>query len=87
MIRHGRIVSEWYSDGTKPAELLSVYSVTKSVCSTAVGMAIGKGKLALDTPLGQFICPIPRPAEEKQADGTVEPNCFEHDQRRAKVKQ
>jgi CubicO group peptidase (beta-lactamase class C family) len=64
VIRHGQIVAEWYFDDAKPTEPLLVYSVTKSVCSTAVGMAIAKGKLALDTPLAKLSLNL-RPEDKK----------------------
>lgn len=65
VIRHGRIVGEWYFDGAKPTTQLLVYSVTKSVSSTAVGMAIDKHKLSLDVPLGKFL-PELAPQEKQQ---------------------
>ncbi len=65
VIRHGRIIAEWYFDGTKPSTQLPVYSVTKSVSSTAVGIALAKGNLALDTPLGKYL-PELEPAEKRQ---------------------
>ncbi|HEX4146705.1 MAG TPA: serine hydrolase [Pirellulales bacterium] len=65
MVRHGRIVGEWYFDGTDPTTQLLVYSTTKSFSSTATGIAIADGKLKLDTPLGQFF-PDVQPPEKKQ---------------------
>ncbi|HTU25575.1 MAG TPA: serine hydrolase, partial [Pirellulales bacterium] len=64
VIRHGRIVGEWYFAGARANEPLLAFSVTKSVSSTAVGMAIAKGKLSLTTPLGKFL-PELAPAEKK----------------------
>jgi CubicO group peptidase (beta-lactamase class C family) len=65
VIRHGRIVGEWYFGGARASDRLLVFSVTKSVSSTAVGVAIAEGKLALDTPLGKFVADV-EPAEKKQ---------------------
>jgi len=65
MIRHGRIVGEWYFDGTDATTQLLVYSTTKSFSSTATGIAIADGKLTLDSTVGQFL-PDVQPAEKKQ---------------------
>lgn len=53
--RHGRVVGEWYwGDGAaeKPRE---VFSVTKSITSTLVGIAQADGDLALDDPAADWI--------------------------------
>ena len=65
MVRHGRIVGEWYFDGTDATTQLLVYSTTKSFSSTAAGIAIADGKLKLDSTVGQFL-PDVQPAEKKQ---------------------
>ncbi|HTU26250.1 MAG TPA: serine hydrolase domain-containing protein [Pirellulales bacterium] len=65
LIRHGRIVGEWYFGDTKPTSKLLVHSVTKSFSSVAVGVAIADGRLALDTTIGQFL-PELQPAEKKK---------------------
>ncbi len=65
VIRHGRIVGEWYFGDAGPATQLAAYSTTKSFSSTATGMAIADGKLALDTPVGKFLSDV-EPAEKKQ---------------------
>lgn len=65
VIRHGRIIAEWYFDGTRANEPLLVFSVTKSVSSTAAGIAMSRGKLTLDTPLGKYL-PDLEPADKRQ---------------------
>jgi CubicO group peptidase (beta-lactamase class C family) len=55
VIRHGRIVGEWYwRDATKDTKL-QVYSVTKSISSTAVGLLIDDGKLKLEQSASDLI--------------------------------
>jgi CubicO group peptidase (beta-lactamase class C family) len=54
VIRHGKIVGEWYWDGTEKETLLPVFSVTKSVTSTAVGFLVDEGKVKLDQPAADF---------------------------------
>lgn len=55
VVRHGRIVGEWYFDGATPASKYIVYSTTKSFASTAAGLAIDEGKLTRDTKVGQLL--------------------------------
>ncbi|HSC74548.1 MAG TPA: serine hydrolase [Gaiellaceae bacterium] len=45
--RHGKIVEERYYSGTHARDRLPVSSVTKSVTSALVGIAIADGKLEL----------------------------------------
>src|SRR4051794_16400880 len=54
VVRHGRIVGEWYFDDAKPQSKYIVYSTSKSFASTAAGLAIGSGKLKLDSTVGEF---------------------------------
>jgi len=65
VVRHGRIVGEWYFDGATAQSKLIVYSTTKSVSSTAVGVAIDQGKLKLDTKLGEYF-PEAMPAQKRE---------------------
>ena len=52
VMRHGQIVRESYSGGLKATDRLPVFSVTKSVTSALVGIAIARGDLrGLDQPL------------------------------------
>ncbi len=64
VVRHGRIVGEWYFDEAKPDSKYLVYSTTKSFASTAAGVAIGAGKLKLDSKLGEFF-PAATPPEKR----------------------
>ena len=43
--RHGKLVSERYYGGTRASDRLPVFSITKSVTSALVGIAIGRGEL------------------------------------------
>jgi CubicO group peptidase (beta-lactamase class C family)/glucose/arabinose dehydrogenase len=54
VVRHGRIVGEWYFDEATPTTRYLVYSTTKSFASTAAGLAVGAGKLKLDSTVGEF---------------------------------
>ena len=54
VVRHGRIVGEWYFGEATPATKYLVYSTTKSFASTAAGLAIEAGKLKLDSKVGDF---------------------------------
>jgi len=55
LVRHGRIVGEWYFEDAKPDSQYLVYSTTKSFSSTAVGLAIADGKLKLDMKIGDVL--------------------------------
>jgi CubicO group peptidase (beta-lactamase class C family) len=46
--RHGKIVQEHYYGGTVASDRLPVFSITKSVTSALVGIAIADGRLKLD---------------------------------------
>ena len=54
LLRHGRVVAEgWWSPYT-PRSPHSLYSLSKSFASTAVGLAIAEGKLSLDDEVLKF---------------------------------
>jgi CubicO group peptidase (beta-lactamase class C family) len=55
VIRHGRIVGEWYWDGRDKDSKFPAYSVTKSFSSTAVGLLVGDGKVKLEQPAADFL--------------------------------
>jgi CubicO group peptidase (beta-lactamase class C family) len=56
MIRHGRLVFETYGPGYSPRKLHILHSVTKSVTSMLVGIAIDHGYLeGLDMPLSEIL--------------------------------
>lgn len=68
VVRHGRIVGEWYFDDATPQSRYIVYSTTKSFASTAAGLVIAGGKLKLETKVGELL-PDVRP--EGKRDVTV----------------
>jgi CubicO group peptidase (beta-lactamase class C family) len=68
VVRHGRIVGEWYFDEAKPDSKYIVYSTTKSFSSTAAGLAVAAGKLKLDSKLGDY---FPAAMPESKRDITV----------------
>ena len=53
--RHGRIVGEWYWNGTDADSTQDVFSVTKSVASTLVGMAQADGDLRLTDSASEYV--------------------------------
>ena len=62
LVRHGRVVSEgWWSPYRAEARH-SLYSLSKSFTSTAVGLAIAEGKLSLDDEVLKFF-PDDAPSE------------------------
>ncbi len=55
VVRHGRIVGEWYFDeATRDLKAYPAHSTGKAFVSTAVGLAIAEGKLKLDSTVGEF---------------------------------
>jgi CubicO group peptidase (beta-lactamase class C family) len=68
VVRHGRIVAEWYfEDATAESQYL-VYSTSKSFSSTAAGIAIAEGKFSLDDKLQDFVSDV---APEAKREITV----------------
>ncbi len=55
VIRHGRIVAEWYFGDANKQSKFAAYSTSKSLSSMATGLAIAEGKLALDHTVGKYI--------------------------------
>lgn len=56
VVRGGYLVAEWYAGGTAPDTLHNVMSVTKSVLSLLVGIAVQTGDLGgLDDTLGDLL--------------------------------
>jgi CubicO group peptidase (beta-lactamase class C family) len=56
VVRHGVLVFERYYHGATPATYFNVYSVTKSVTSALVGIALGEHALGgLDQPIGRLL--------------------------------
>ncbi|HEY2411543.1 MAG TPA: serine hydrolase, partial [Pirellulaceae bacterium] len=62
LVRHGKVVAEGWWAPYSPAAPHSLYSLSKSFTSTAVGMAIAEGKLKLDDDVLKFF-PEDAPAE------------------------
>ncbi len=65
LVRHGHVVAEgWWKPETseKPHVL---HSLSKSFCSTAVGLAVAEGKLSIDDPVLKY---FPKDAPEKPSD-------------------
>lgn len=67
--RHGRIVADWYWNGTDATTAQEVFSVTKSVTSTLVGLAQDDGDLAITDPASTH---VPEWAGTPSAGVTVE---------------
>jgi CubicO group peptidase (beta-lactamase class C family)/glucose/arabinose dehydrogenase len=65
VVRHGRIVGEWYFDDATQQSKYLVYSTTKSFASTAAALAIESGKLTLDSKVGDFF-PDASPPEKRE---------------------
>ncbi len=65
MVRHGQIVGEWHFDDAQPSSRYLVYSTSKSFASTAAGLAIAKGKISLDTKVGELL-PDVSPVEKRE---------------------
>ena len=55
VIRHGKIVAEWYWDDKDKDSKFQAFSITKSVASTAIGMLVKDGKVKLEQPASDFI--------------------------------
>ena len=55
VIRHGRIIAEWYFGGADQSTKFAAYSTTKSLSSLATGLAISEGKLKLSQTVGEFL--------------------------------
>src|SRR5690606_22418798 len=67
--RHGRIVDERYWNGTDPATTQEVFSATKSITSTLVGIAQDRGLLSIQDPASVY---IPQWADGPSKGVTVE---------------
>jgi CubicO group peptidase (beta-lactamase class C family) len=65
VVRHGKIVGEWYFEGADRNTKLLVYSSSKSFASTAAGLVIADGKLSLDTKVGELL-PDVKPAGKRE---------------------
>jgi CubicO group peptidase (beta-lactamase class C family) len=55
VVRDGKLAGEWYFNGTGPNTTQDVYSVTKSLTSTLVGIAQDEGKLQIGARASSWI--------------------------------
>ena len=55
VVRHGRLVASWYWNGTDAGTTQPVFSITKSLASTLVGIAQDEGFLAIDDRASKYI--------------------------------
>ncbi len=62
LVRHGHVVAECWWAPYKAESPHSLFSLSKSFTSTAIGLAIAEGKLSLDDPVLKFF-PDDAPAE------------------------
>ncbi len=68
LLRHGHVVAEGWWSPYHAAAPHSLYSLSKSFTSTAVGLAIAEGKLSLDDEVLKFF-PEDAPAEPSNNHG------------------
>jgi len=69
--RHGRLVFEKYYNGGNSEELQNIQSMTKSVTSALVGIAIKEGRLKLDQRVLDFFPEINTPRDPRVRAMTV----------------
>lgn len=69
--RHGRLVLESYYNGGTADELQNIQSMTKSVTSALVGIAIKQGRLTLDQKVLDFFPEITSPRDPRVRAMTV----------------
>src|SRR5262249_36946931 len=62
LVRHGHVVAEGWWAPYAPRPPPSLFSLSKSFPSTAVGLAVAEGKLSIDDPVLKFF-PDEAPAE------------------------
>ena len=55
VVRDGKLAGEWYFRGTGPSTTQDVFSATKSVASTLVGIAQDDGELSIDDSASKWI--------------------------------
>jgi CubicO group peptidase (beta-lactamase class C family) len=74
VVRHGVLVFERYYHGATPATYFNVFSVTKSVTSTLVGIALGEHTVGgLDQPIGRLLVRhLPPRADPRLRTATLE---------------
>ena len=62
VVRHGQVVAEGWWAPYRADVRHSLYSLSKSFTSTAVGLAIAEGKFRLDDPVMKFFPRMCRPS-------------------------
>src|SRR5262245_31606490 len=62
IVRHGKVIGEGWWKPEAPDKPHVLHSLSKSFNSTAIGLAIGEGKLSLDDPVLKFF-PADAPAD------------------------
>ena len=73
VVRDGVLIGERYYRGAAASDLLPINSVTKSISSMLVGLAVERGTLALDAPLERLLPEAVAQVPETQlADVTLE---------------
>jgi CubicO group peptidase (beta-lactamase class C family) len=74
VVRHGYLVYEHYWQGMTARDSDNSYSVTKSIISALVGIALGEGKLkGLDQTVGELLAAhLPKDADPRLAQVTLE---------------
>lgn len=56
VVRHGKLVAEWYADRADASSYAASWSVGKSVASALVGIALDQGLIAdLDVPIADYV--------------------------------
>jgi CubicO group peptidase (beta-lactamase class C family) len=65
LVRHGRVVAEGWWSPYEPGAPHSLYSLSKSFTSTAVGLAVAEGKLSIDDEVLKYF-PDDAPPEPSQ---------------------
>jgi CubicO group peptidase (beta-lactamase class C family) len=69
VVKDGALVHEWYGPGVDPAALHTSFSVSKSMLSTVIGMAVTEGKIkSLDDPVTNY---VPELVEKDQRFGDI----------------
>ncbi|MDH3523530.1 MAG: beta-lactamase family protein [Acidobacteriota bacterium] len=68
VVHHGEIVAERYLRGDSRASLQNTFSVTKSIVSALVGLAIRDGAIELDAPITRY---LPELAERDPRFGSI----------------
>ncbi|MGE5326690.1 MAG: serine hydrolase domain-containing protein [Deltaproteobacteria bacterium] len=69
--RHGNLIFEEYYNGARADELQNIQSMTKSVTSALVGIAIGQGRIGIDQKALDFFPEIDAPRDPRARAVTV----------------